>query len=355
MAGNTFGQLFKVTTFGESHGPAIGVIIDGVPPNIEISEDDIQFDLDRRRPGQSKITTQRQEEDKVQILSGVFEGKTTGTALAMVIYNTDQRSKDYSDIKDKFRPGHADYTYFMKYGLRDYRGGGRSSGRETACRVAAGAVAKKILDKQNIKIVAYTLSVADIVAKKKDFSVIEKNMVRAPDLEAAELMIKKIDEARKKLDSLGGIVEAFVHGCPAGLGDPVFDKLNARLAYALMSIGTIRGVEFGAGFKATTMTGSDHNDTFYMDDKKVRTHSNNAGGILGGISTGQDIILRVAVKPPSSIAQKQQTVDTHGNDTDIEVKGRHDPCICPRVVPVVEAMIALTILDSLMLQKSITF
>lgn len=353
MAGNSFGQLFKVTTFGESHGPAIGLTIDGVPPNIELSENDIQHDLDRRRPGQSKITTQRQEEDKVQILSGVFEGKTTGTALAMIIYNKDQRSKDYSDIKDVFRPGHADYTYFMKYGIRDYRGGGRSSGRETACRVAAGAVAKTILDKFNVKVIAYTLSVADIVAQKKDFTVIEKNIVRAPDLEAAELMIQKIDAARKSLDSLGGVVEAVIHGCPPGLGDPVFDKLNARLAYALMSIGTIRGIEFGTGFKAAQMKGSDHNDTFYMDDKKVRAHTNHAGGILGGISTGQDIILRVAVKPPSSIAQKQQTVTVNGKDTDVEVKGRHDPCICPRVVPVVEAMIALTLVDSLLLQKTI--
>lgn len=353
MAGNTFGQIFKVTTFGESHGIAIGVVIDGVPPNLELKEDDIQFDLDRRRPGQSKITTQRQEEDKVQILSGVFEGKTTGASLAMIIYNKDQRSKDYSELKDVFRPGHADYTYFKKYGIRDYRGGGRSSGRETACRVAAGAVAKKILDKLNIKVIAYTLAVADIYAKKKDFAVIEKNMVRAPDLEAAEEMIKKIDQARKNLDSLGGIVEAVVHGCPPGLGDPVFDKLNARLAYALMSIGTIRGIEFGSGFKAAALTGSEHNDTFYMDDKKVRTHTNHAGGILGGISTGQDIVLRVAVKPPSSIAQKQQTVDVHGKDASIEVKGRHDPCICPRVVPVVEAMIALTLVDSLFLQKTI--
>jgi chorismate synthase len=353
MAGNTFGQIFKVTTFGESHGPAIGVVIDGVPPGLELTEADIQFELDRRRPGQSKITTQRQETDKVEILSGVFEGKTTGTALAMIIRNQDMRPKDYSNIKNLFRPGHADYTYFMKYGIRDYQGGGRSSGRETACRVAAGAVAKKILADHNIRIVAYTLAVGDIQAKKKDYTVIEKNIVRAPDLEAAKLMIKKIEEARLNCDSIGGVIEAVIHGCPPGLGDPVFDKLNARLAYALMSIGTIRGIEFGTGFAATQMHGSEHNDTFYMDDKRVRTTTNHAGGILGGISNGEDIILRVAVKPPSSIAQKQKTVSMDLKDADIEVKGRHDPCICPRVVPVVESMIALTLVDALMIQKTI--
>jgi len=354
MAGNTFGQVFKVTTFGESHGPAIGVIIDGVPPNLSLTEADIQYDLNRRRPGQSKITTQRKEDDAVEILSGVFEGKTTGTALAMLIRNKDQRSKDYSNIKDVFRPGHADLTYFKKYGLRDYRGGGRSSGRETACRVAAGAIAKKILHEHSINIVAYTLAVADIYAKKIDFAVIEKNMVRAPDMEAAKRMIEKIEEARKNLDSVGGIVEAVIHGCPPGLGDPVFDKLNARLAYALMSIGTIRGIEFGLGFEATRMQGSEHNDKFYMDGDRVRTLTNNAGGMLGGISNGEDILLRVGVKPPSSIAQSQQTVTTDEQSINIEIKGRHDPCICPRVVPVVEAMIALTLVDALMLQKMIS-
>lgn len=353
MAGNTFGEVFKVTTFGESHGPAIGVVVDGVPPNLPLSESDIQFDLDRRRPGQSKITTQRKESDTVEILSGVFEGKTTGTALAMIIRNKDHRSKDYSDIKDIFRPGHADYTYFMKYGHRDYRGGGRSSGRETACRVAAGAIAKKILNQQNIRIVAYTLAVGDIFAQTKDFTVIEQNIVRAPDLEAAKQMITKIEEARKSCDSIGGIVEAIIHGCPAGLGDPVFDKLNARLSYALMSIGALRGIEFGLGFESTKMSGFKHNDKFFMDGDNVKTRTNNAGGILGGISTGEDILLRVGVKPPSSIAQKQQTVSSDFKDTKIEVKGRHDPCICPRIVPVVEAMIALTLVDSLMLQKMI--
>jgi len=280
MAGNTFGSVFKVTTFGESHGPAIGVVIDGVPPNIPLTESDIQYDLDRRRPGQSKITTQRKESDTVEILSGVFEKKTTGVALAMLIRNEDARSKDYSDLKDLYRPGHADFTYASKYGFRDYRGGGRSSGRETACRVAAGAVAKKVLDRQNIKIIAYTLGVKDVFANKVDHSVIEKNIVRAPDMEAAEQMIAVIEEARKNCDSVGGVIEAIVHGCPAGLGDPVFDKLNAKLAHALMSIGTIRGIEFGKGFEATEMFGSEHNDRFLCrrrprayDNEPCRRHS----------------------------------------------------------------------------------
>jgi chorismate synthase len=354
MAGNSFGQVFRITTFGESHGPAIGVILDGVPPNISLDEGDIQFELDRRRPGQSKLTTQRKESDKCEILSGVFEGKTTGAALAILIRNEDHRSKDYDNIKNLFRPGHADYTFLKKYGLRDYRGGGRSSGRETACRVAAGAVAKKILDQHNIKVIAYTLAVADIYAEKIDYTVIEKNPVRAPDMEAAEKMAARIDEARMSLDSVGGIIEAVVHGCPPGLGDPVFDKLNARLAFALMSIGTARGVEFGLGFNATKMTGSKHNDKFYMDGDRVRTTTNHAGGILGGISNGENIVVRLAVKPPSSIAQSQKTVSAEGESTTIEVKGRHDPCICPRVVPVVEAMIAITLVDALFSQKTIS-
>ncbi|MCA9402086.1 MAG: chorismate synthase, partial [Candidatus Omnitrophica bacterium] len=325
----------------------------GVPPNIPLTEADIQFELDRRKPGQSRVTTQRKESDSGKILSGVFEGKTTGTALAILIYNEDHRSKDYSNIMDKFRPGHADFTFFKKYGCRDYRGGGRSSGRETACRVAAGAVAKKILDRHGVKVIAYSKEIAGIPAEKIDYSVIEKNIVRAPDLEAAKKMIEKIDEARKSLDSVGGIIEAVVHGCPAGLGDPVFDKLNARLAYAVMTIGTIRGVEFGKGFDAAKMKASQHNDKFYMDGDHIRTTSNHAGGILGGISTGDNIIMRMAVKPPSSIAQPQKTVTESGEQATIEVKGRHDPCICPRVVPVVESMIALSLVDALMRQSII--
>ncbi len=353
MPGNSFGQLFRITTFGESHGVGLGVVIDGVPPNIELSEKDIQVDLDRRRPGQSKITTQRQESDTAEILSGVFEGKTTGAPLAILIRNSNQRPQDYSEIKDVFRPGHADYTFLTKFGIRDYRGGGRSSGRETASRVAAGAVAKKILSQSGIKVIAYTLSVGHAMAQKINFDDIEKNIVRAPDCQAAELMIAEIEKARKDMDSVGGIVEAVVKGCPAGLGDPVFDKLTAKLSHALMSIGTIRGIEFGEGFQATTMRASEHNDPFTVTDKKVHTKTNHAGGILGGISTGEDIVLRVAVKPPSSIAQEQDTINTDLQAVKIQVKGRHDPCICPRVVPVVEAMIALTLADCLLIQKSI--
>jgi chorismate synthase len=351
--GNSFGEIFKITTFGESHGPAIGVVIDGVPPGVSLSEADIQHDLDRRRPGQSKITTSRNESDKAKILSGVFDGKTTGTALAIIIFNEEQRSQDYDAIKNVFRPGHADHTYFMKYGIRDHRGGGRSSGRETAARVAAGAVAKKVLRDNGVNIVAYTLSIGNICAKKFDYSVIEKNTVRCPDPDAAELMVRHIEVAREKKDSVGGIVQAVVHGCPPGLGDPVFDKLTARLAYALMSIGSTRGVEFGTGFKSAGMTGIEHNDKMYMDGDSIRSLTNHAGGISGGISNGGDIVVRIAVKPTASIEQPQQTVTADGKDTTVETRGRHDPCICPRIVPVVEAMIAITILDRMMMQKMI--
>ncbi len=353
MAGNIFGELFRISTFGESHGPALGVVIDGVPPQLEISEDDIQFDLDRRRPGQSKITTQRQESDKVEILSGTFEGKTTGTPLAMLIRNQDQRPRDYSNIMDVYRPGHADYPYQMKYGIRDYRGGGRSSGRETAARVAAGAVAKKFLAQNNIKVIAYTISVGPVKARERNYDVIEQNIVRAPDLSAAEEMIRVIEEARKDCDSVGGIVEAVVQGCPVGLGDPVFDKLNALLAHAVMSVGTIRGVEFGEGFASAQLRGSENNDPFISREGKVTTATDHAGGILGGISTGADIVLRAAVKPPSSIAKLQNTVNINHEEVEIQVRGRHDPCLCPRIVPVIEAMIALTIADRLLIQKSI--
>jgi chorismate synthase len=354
MASNSFGQFFRITTFGESHGPVIGVIVDGVPPNFPLTESDIQFELDRRKPGQSKVSTHRREPDRAEILSGVFEGRTTGAPVAMLIRNEDERSKDYEDIKNLLRPGHADYTYLMKYGLRDYRGGGRASGRETACRVAAGAIAKKFLRGQKINSIAYTLAVGGIYAQKRDYTVIEKNIVRAPDSEAAQLMIEKIDEVRKNGDSIGGIVEAIVHGCPPGLGDPIYEKLNARLAYALMSIGAVRGIEFGAGFEAARMLGSRHNDRFYMDGKNVRTRTNHAGGILGGISSGEDIVLRIAVKPTSSIAQEQSTVSSDFKEAAIEVKGRHDPCICPRIVPVVEAMIALTLVDCLLMHKTLS-
>ena len=353
MAGNSFGQLFKITTFGESHGPALGVIIDGVPPRIPLNETDIQVEMDRRRPGQSKVTTQRHEADRVEILSGVFEGQTTGVPLALLIRNEDQKPKDYANIMHVFRPGHADYSYMEKYGIRDYRGGGRSSGRETAARVAAGAVAKKVLAQAGIRVTAYTRAIADVIAQQTDLSVIEQNIVRAPDLAAAEQMIARIDEARMSCDSVGGIIEAIVQGCPAGLGDPVFDKLNARLAAALLSIGTIRGIEFGLGFAAAKLRGSQHNDPWVIKDGAVHAATNNAGGIVGGISTGEDIFLRVAVKPTSSIAQQQRTVNQDREEVEIQIKGRHDPCLCPRIVPVVEAMIALTLADCLLIQKTL--
>lgn len=353
MAGNTFGQIFRTTSFGESHGPAMGVVIDGVPPNIAIQVQDIQKELDRRRPGQSSVTTSRQEQDRAEILSGSFGGKTTGTPLAILIHNQDARSSDYESLKNILRPGHADLTYVQKYGIRDYRGGGRASGRETVCRVAAGAVAKKFLSAYKIRILAYTLAVGDIMAQKRDLDVIEKNSVRAPDLNAALKMAEKIEQVQRQGDSIGGMVEAVIKGCPAGLGDPVFDKLNARMAYALMSIGAVRGVEFGAGFMSSGMTGSEHNDAFVLKSGKIRTSGNRAGGILGGISTGEDIIVRIAVKPPSSIAKPQKTLSLSRKSACLEIKGRHDPCLCPRMVPVVEAMLALTVADCLLIQKSI--
>ena len=313
---------------------------------------DIQIDLNRRRPGQSKITTQRQEADKAEILSGVFAGKTTGAPIAILIRNEDQRSKDYDNVKFVFRPGHADYSYFAKYGIRDYRGGGRSSGRETAARVAAGAIAKKILAKNNIQIIVYTHSVGDIVAKNIDYSVIEQNMVRTADAKAAEAMIAKIEEVRKNGDSIGAILQCIVKGCPAGLGEPCFDKLNAQLAHALMSIATVKGVEFGDGFGVSQLNGSVNNDRFILKGKKVGTATNHAGGIMGGISTGEDIMIRMALKPPSSIPQPQKTLNEQNQEVEVVVKGRHDPCLAPRVVPVAEAMIALTLIDALMIHKS---
>ena len=352
MAGNSFGQVFKITTFGESHGPAIGVVLDGVPSQLPLTAADIQKDLDRRRPGQSKITTQRQEADRAEILSGVLDGKTTGAPLAILIRNEDQRSKDYENIKDVFRPGHADFSYIAKFGIRDHRGGGRSSGRETACRVAAGAVAKKILARHQIDIIVYTSAVADINAKEIDYKVIEKNMVRTADAKMAPLMIARIEEARKNGDSLGAILQCVIKNCPPGLGDPCFDKLNARLAQALMSIATVKGIEFGEGFNASLLKGSQNNDRFILKGKKIGTLTNHAGGIMGGISTGEDITIRLGLKPPSSISQFQKTINEKGKEVNVQVKGRHDPCLAPRVVPVAEAMIALTLVDCLMIQKA---
>lgn len=352
MAGNSLGTFFKITTFGESHGKAVGVVIDGVRPNMKFSVTAIQKDLDRRRPGQSQVTTSRSEADQVQVVSGVFDGRTLGTPICLLVWNKDQKSKAYEAIKDLFRPGHAAYTYLSKYGIQDYRGGGRSSGRETASRVAAGAVAKQILEGRGIRIFAYTKEVAGIRANRIDLAEIEKNPVRCPDPEAAKKMMKKILKVKGEGDSVGGVVEAVIQNCPAGLGEPVFDKLEADLAKALMSIPALKGFEIGSGFAAAKMKGSEHNDEFYRDKNtgRIRTRTNHAGGILGGISNGEDIVIRVAVKPPSSIPKAQQTVDTRGRKRTIKVEGRHDPCICPRVVPVVESMISLVIADHLVRQ-----
>lgn len=341
MPGSTFGHLFRITTFGESHGGAVGVVVDGVTPGIELAEADIQRDLDRRKPGQSAVTTPRSETDTVQILSGVFEGKATGTPLMMILFNRDARPSAYDTIKDLFRPGHADYTYLQKYGIRDYRGSGRASGRETAARVAAGAVAKKLLSRRGVSITAYTLRAAGVECESVDFDEIERNMMRAADRDAAAEMVRRVTRLADEGDSCGGIVECRIDGVRPGLGDPVFEKLDAELARAVVSLGAVKGVEFGAGFAAADMNGSRHND--WRDADGFLT--NNAGGVLGGISTGQEIVFRIAVKPTSSISVPQKTVDLHGNEREIVTEGRHDPCICPRLVPVVEAMAALVLED----------
>ena len=355
MAGNSIGSFFKITTFGESHGRAVGVLIDGVKPLIPVSESEIQKELDRRRPGQSRITTPRKEIDKVEILSGIFEGKTLGTPVCMLIWNKDQNPKAYDNLKDIFRPGHAGYTYLAKFGIQDYRGGGRASGRETAGRVAAGALAKQILSRAGIKITAYTKQIGKIIIKSIDLDEIENNPVRCPDPAAAKRMEKEILKAQRDGDSVGGIIEAVVNNCPPGLGDPVFDKLEADLAKALLSVPAIKGFEVGSGFASATMKGSENNDEFFKERKtgRVRTKTNFAGGILGGISNGEDIVVRVAVKPTSSISKQQETIDGKGRKRLVRIEGRHDPCICPRIVPVVESMIALVLADHLMRQKSI--
>lgn len=338
---NTYGEIIRITTFGESHGPGIGAVLDGVRPGIPIDAELIQRELDRRRPGQSALVTRRKESDTVHILSGVFEGKTTGAPICLVIYNQDQKSQHYEAIKDLFRPGHADFTFYQKYGIRDHRGGGRSSGRETACRVAGGAIAREILAQRGVRIVAHAVEVAGIPAETCDYNVIEANPVRCADPVAAQKMEEAILAARKDCDSVGGIIQLDILGVPPGLGDPVFAKLDARLTAGLMTIGAVKGVEVGLGFRLARLHGSASNDN--MD--RTGFLSNNAGGILGGISTGEPIVLRLAVKPTSSIAKKQRTQDTAGNERDIEVHGRHDPCIVPRAIPVVESMAALTMLD----------
>jgi chorismate synthase len=356
MSGNLFGNAYRVLTFGESHGKYIGLVIDGLKPGLEISVDQIQQELNRRRPGQSSVTTARQEKDRVKVVSGILEGKTTGTPICMLIANEDQRSGDYRTLEKILRPGHAGYSFLQKYGIFDFRGGGRASGRETATRVAAGAVAKQLLEKQGIQILGYTRQIGDIEIDKVDPSFIEKNPLRTSDPIAAKKMKAAIEQIKKEDDSLGGIVEVLVKNCPAGLGEPVFQKLEADLAGALMSIGAIKGFEIGTGFKAATMKGSEQNDSFYYDEneKRFRTKTNNAGGTLGGISNGEDLVMRIAVKPPSSINKKMETVDWEGNPVSYQTGGRHDPCICPRVVPVAEAMTALVLLDHLLMQDRIS-
>ena len=352
MAGNTFGQAFRITTFGESHGVAIGVIVDGCPAGVPIDEAFIQHELDRRRPGQSKIVTQRNESDSAQILSGVFEGKSTGHPIALVIYNEDQRSKDYSHIADKYRPSHADFTYQSKYGFRDYRGGGRSSARETAARVAGGAIAKMLLHTEGVVVNAYVSQVGHLKTDKPynelDFNEIETTAVRCPDLEMAERMIALIQEVKKEGDTIGGVTTCVIQGCPVGLGEPAFDKLHADLAKAMLSINAAKGFEYGSGFEGITMRGSEHNDAFYTEGSKVRTKSNHSGGIQGGISNGEDIYFRVAFKPVATIIPAQESVNMAGETVEVTGRGRHDPCVLPRAVPIVESMAAIVIADHLL-------
>jgi len=352
---NTFGRAFTITTFGESHGKGLGVIIDGCPAGVEIDEAFIRSEMQRRKPGQSKITTQRKEEDEFQILSGVFEGKSTGTPISIIVLNTDQKSKDYTHIADKFRPSHADYTYHEKYGVRDYRGGGRSSARETAARVAAGAVAKLMLKNFGVSVHAYVSQAGhirlDTPYTQLDLSRTEDNIVRCPDPEIAEQMIAYIDEIRKDRDTVGGVVSCVATGVPPGLGEPVFDRLHAALGHAMLSINAVKGFEYGSGFEGVQMRGSQHNDAFYKEGDRIRTRTNHSGGIQGGISNGEDIYFRVAFKPVATIMQDQESVNEAGEAAVVSGKGRHDPCVVPRAVPIVEAMCALVLADFLLLNR----
>ena len=351
MAGSTFGNIFSITTWGESHGKGIGVVIDGCPAGLPLTEEDIQVYLNRRKPGQSRFTTPRKEDDAVEILSGVFEGRTTGTPISLMVRNTSQRSKDYSEIASYYRPGHADYTYDCKYGFRDYTGGGRSSGRETIGRVAAGAVAAKLLQELGITVTAYTRSIGPVKVddSRFDLSEMEHNAVNMPDAEAAEQAMAYLDACRTKEDSCGGVVECVIKGVPAGVGDPCFEKLSANLAKSICSIGAVKGFEIGDGFDAARSCGSENNDAFYMkEDGSVGKRTNHAGGILGGISDGSDIIFRAAFKPTPSISAVQHTVNKSGEDIEISIHGRHDPIIVPRAVVVVECMAAITVLDGLL-------
>lgn len=343
---NTYGRVFRVTTWGESHGPALGAVVDGCPAGIEVSEELIQNDLNRRRVGQSKVTSPRQEADAVKILSGVFEGRTTGAPISLITYNKDADSSKYDIIRDLYRPGHADYTYQSKWGHRDHRGGGRSSARETWGRVAAGAIARTMLAAVGVDVYAYTVQIGDILAESFDREVIEQNLVRCCDPVAAERMVEAIECIKEEKDSLGGVVEVRADGVPIGLGEPMADKLDAQIAQALLSVHATKGVEIGEGFRAAAMRGSEHNDHIYMDELgRVRTRTNHAGGMLGGISNGEPIVARVAIKPTSSISRDQETVDIYGNSQTILVEGRHDPCVVPRAVAVVEAVVLLVLAD----------
>jgi chorismate synthase len=357
--GNIFGQLFRITTFGESHGGGIGVVIDGCPPKIDISEADIQRELSRRRPGQSKITTQRKEEDRCEILSGVFEGKTLGTPITILVRNKDARPEDYVDLAKKFRPSHADFTYEAKYGIRNWQGGGRASARETIGRVAAGAVARRVLGAlyPKIDIIAYVAQIAEVAVKIDKSKVkvrdVDANIVRCPDAVAAKKMISLIEKTREAGDSLGGVIECVVRNAPAGLGEPVFDKLEADLAKAMLSLPATKGFEIGSGFFATRMRGSEHNDAFEMRRGRVRTSTNYSGGIQGGISNGEEIYFRVAFKPTATLAREQKTVTQSRGETELAARGRHDPCVLPRAVPIVEAMAALVLCDHALRQRAI--
>src|SRR6266581_2206820 len=356
---NTFGQLFRVTTFGESHGGGVGAIIDGCPPNIDLSETEIQCELDRRRPGQSKITTQRKEEDQCEILSGVFEGKTLGTPIAIAVRNKDARASAYEDWRHVYRPSHADFTYEAKYGIRNWQGGGRASARETIGRVAAGAVAKKILSilLSEFEIVAYVVQIHEVIAKINRSAVktedVERNAVRCPDTAVAKRMEALIDQIHDEGDSLGGVIECVVRGIPPGLGEPVFDKLEADLAKAMLSLPATKGFEIGSGFTATRMRGSEHNDPFEMRGGKIRTATNNSGGVQGGISNGEEIYFRVGFKPTATIAHEQETVTASHEQTKLAARGRHDPCVLPRAVPIVEAMAAIVLCDHALRQRAI--
>jgi len=353
--GNTFGKLFKLTSFGESHGSMIGGIIEGCPAGLKIDKDIIQKDLDRRKPGQSKVTSSRKEDDKVQLLSGIFEGKSTGTPIGFLIPNINSKSKDYSNIKDVFRPSHADYTYEEKYGLRDYRGGGRSSARETACRVVAGSIAKQLLNNYGVKISAYVSSIGNIFADEKKVDLnkdYDSNIVRCPDPSASNKMINLITDLKSKGNTVGGQIKCIISGVEAGLGEPVFDKLHADLGKAMLSINAVKGFEYGSGFNGSKMTGAEHNDEFIVENGNVSTKTNNSGGIQGGISNGEEIYFKVAFKPVATIMSKQNSIDKEKNNVELSVKGRHDPCVVPRAVPIVESMAAIVLADHLLRNRT---